>query len=558
MNAPVGRREFFTLEAGEYLERLALLAAGASAPDGEDLVRYARALRGAALMAGPAGYAVAAAAIESVAKAVRDGGVAWTPVLGERISQSVEECKSLLHRVREWSDVDRERCDSIAERLDGMIGVAGKRPGLGGIGSGPGLSAGVRAYVAREAAAVAGTLEQVAETVERSPSPESADQLLHRLQPLRGLGALPGLSPLPELLETLDLTIAFACRGGAWPRAAGPAFRATAAALSRMARDIAELGIPQHDSHEIVQAAELLREAFAHEKDVVPITALLADGDTDGIVTRGAPREISTASSGVAMELAGLADRFRHAVAQTREGVSRTARSLALNALGLSVRGLALSQGVNLATSGFLARVDRETMSGRALLAGDRFAEILELAVAALSTAAVAESVAGLSLALAPLSDELDRTAGAGAKPVEPEEIEIIPIEALAPEAGLDADIVPIESLFYDAPVPATLASPVLAYSPFEQTFSTLFMLEHGGARAATPIVPIESLAPESEPAAVSIDTLLYRGRRALERADLVRRELDAALRVRRGLTGVETLLEELLALVPLALDDDR
>ena len=125
MNAPVGRREFFTLEAGEYLERLALLAAGASAPDGEDLVRYARALRGAALMAGPAGYAVAAAAIESVAKAVRDGGVAWTPVLAERISQSVEECKSLLHRVREWAEVDRERCDSIAERLDGLIGVAG-------------------------------------------------------------------------------------------------------------------------------------------------------------------------------------------------------------------------------------------------------------------------------------------------------------------------------------------------------------------------------------------------------------------------------------------------
>ena len=60
MNAPVGRREFFALEAGEYLERLALLAAGQGQPDGEDLVRYARALRGAALMAGPAGYAVAA------------------------------------------------------------------------------------------------------------------------------------------------------------------------------------------------------------------------------------------------------------------------------------------------------------------------------------------------------------------------------------------------------------------------------------------------------------------------------------------------------------------
>lgn len=553
MNAPVGRREFFALEAGEYLERLALLAAGATPPEGEDLVRYARALRGAALMAGPAGYAVAAGAIESMAKAVRDGGVGWTPVLAERLSQALEECKALLRRVREWSDVDVQRCDRLAERLDGLVGVAGKRLAPGGLGGGPGLSAGVRAYVAREAAGVAATLEQVAEAVERHPAPESADVLLHRLQPLRGLGALPGLSPLPELLETLDLTIAFACRGGAWPRAAGPAFRATAAALARMARDIAELGIPQHDSHEIVQAAELLREAFAHEQDVVPVADLFHDDDRDGIVTRGSLPPL--ASSGVAMELAGLADRFRHAVAQTREGASRTARSLALNALGLSVRGLALSREVSQAAGGFLARVDRETMSGRALIATDGFAEILERAVSALGTAATAESVAGLGAALAPLSDELDRSAGVTAPLPLEAELEIIPIEDLAPDD--DADVVPIESLLYD-PVTAPPPQPAAGYLPFEQSFSTLFALEHGAQRAATPAVPIESLAPAREGASVPIASLLYRGRRALERADLVRRELDAALRARRNLTGIEDLLDELLALVPLALDDDR
>jgi chemotaxis protein histidine kinase CheA len=93
VNAPVGRREFFALEAGEYLERLTLLAAGPAQPQGEDLVRYARALRGAALMAGPPGYAVAAASIETVAKAVRDGGVAWTPALGEQLAQASKKCK---------------------------------------------------------------------------------------------------------------------------------------------------------------------------------------------------------------------------------------------------------------------------------------------------------------------------------------------------------------------------------------------------------------------------------------------------------------------------------
>ncbi len=551
MNAPVGRREFFALEAGEYLERLALLAAGQAPPDGEDLVRYARALRGAALMAGPAGYAVAAAAIENAAKAARDGGLAWTPMLGEQMAHAIEECKALLRRLREWSDVDVQRCDRLAERLDGLIGTAGKRPGGGPPGAGPGVSAGVRAYVAREAAGVAATLEQVAEAVERFPAPDSADALLHRLQPLRGLGALPALSPLPELLETLDLTIAFACRGGAWPRGAGRAFRATATALARMARDIAELGIPQHDSHELVQAAELLREAFAHENDVVDIGTLFFAGDADGVARRGAPPRTGAASSGIAMELAGLSDRFRHAVGQMREGSSRTARGLALNALGLSVRGLALSREVSAAAGGFLSRIDRETMSGRALVAGDRFAEVLERAVAALSGAAAAESVESLGGLLATLSEELDQGAGVPEDSSLETALAVVPIESLAPAS--DADIVPIESLFYDVAVPA---SP--EYTPFEQSFATLFLLERGPARSAPPIVPIESLAPAPEPAVVPIQSLLYRGRRALERADLVRRALDAALKTRRELTAVEGLLDELLALVPLALDDDR
>lgn len=550
MNAPVGRREFFALEAGEYLERLALLATGPGPPDGNDLVRYARALRGAALMAGPAGYAVAAAAIESVAKAVREGSVGWTPVVGEQVAQAIEECKALLRRVREWSEVDIQRCDRLAERLDGLIGGSGKRPGTSGMGAGPGLSAGVRAYVAREAAGVAATLEQVADTVELRPAPDSADALLHRLQPLRGLGALPGLSPLPELLETLDLTIAFACRSGAWPRGAGRAFRATATALARMARDIAELGIPQHDSHEIVQAAELLREAFANDDDVVDVAALFFADDAEGVVRRGVPPRTGTASSGVAMELAGLADRFRHAVGQMREGASRTARGLALNSLGLSVRGLALSREVSAAGAGFLSRIDRETMSGRALVAGDRFVKLLERAVAGLSAAAAAESAAALGSVLAPISEALDRGAGVHQDSSLEAALEIIPIESLAPEA--EADVVAIESLFYDAVVAS-----VPDFTPFEQTFATLFRLERGGARAPAPIVAIESLAPAAEPAAVPIQSLLYRGRRALERADLVRRELDAALKAHRDLTPVEDLLDELLALVPLALDDD-
>ncbi|HEY9518315.1 MAG TPA: Hpt domain-containing protein, partial [Gemmatimonadales bacterium] len=136
MTAPVGRREFFALEAGEYLERLALLVGGAEPPGAEELVRHARALRGAALMAGPPGYATAAGAIESTSKALRDQTLEWTPGLAERLAHAIEDCKGLLRRVREWTDTDTQHCERIAEQLETEPGSRDRRRGgYGGAGS---------------------------------------------------------------------------------------------------------------------------------------------------------------------------------------------------------------------------------------------------------------------------------------------------------------------------------------------------------------------------------------------------------------------------------------
>ena len=80
--------------------------------------------------------------------------------------------------------------------------------------------------------------------------------------------------------------------------------------------------------------------------------------------------------------------------------------------------------------------------------------------------------------------------------------------------------------------------------------------LEQENEPGAGPIVPIESLAPDPEAELVSIQSLLYTGRRALERADRVRRELDTVLRVRGDFARAEPLIAELIDLVPLALAD--
>ena len=548
MSAPVGRREFFALEAGEYLERLALLVGGAEPPGAEELVRHARALRGAALMAGPPGFSTAAGAIESTSKALRDEALTWTPELAGRLGHAIEDCKALLRRVREWTDTDTQHCERIAEQLESEPGSRDRRYGYGSAAS-TGLTAGVRTYVAREAAAVAGSLDQVADAVEREPERETAEPLLQRLQPLRGLGALPGLSPLPELLETLDLAVATTGKAGTWSPLAGKALRAVGAALARMARDIAELGIPQHDSTEVVQAAELMRDAFLAEDDVVEIASLFAAGDRTPVVLRGSPPAPRVAAGDAAIELVSLADRLRQAAEQTRGHLPRSARALQLQSLVLALRGIPLTPAVQQGAGELFRRLDREAMSGRALKSPDTFAALLREAADLLAGAADAGGTAALPGILAPLVDRLDRMGGIA----DTDEMEIMPIEALAPAPDGDGDVVPIESLLYSV-VPATAPG----FLPFEQTFSTYFrLLREDADAAAGPIVPIESLAPAEEEL-VPIESLLYRGRRALERADLVRRELDRARRARADLIEMDTLIAELLDLVPLALDGER
>lgn len=110
------RPEFFALEAGEHLERIALLAKK-PAPEKGALRRQARMLRAAALTAGPPGYAVAAGAIEDIARRYDDGTIRWTPWLAGRIAAAAAQCQHLLRRIREWAVPEIELCRRIAEAL---------------------------------------------------------------------------------------------------------------------------------------------------------------------------------------------------------------------------------------------------------------------------------------------------------------------------------------------------------------------------------------------------------------------------------------------------------
>jgi hypothetical protein len=533
VSAPVGRREFFALEAGEYLERLTLLVSTGGPPDIESLVRYGRALRGAALMAGPPGYAMAASALESVAKALRDGGARWSPELAEAFAVALETGKGMLRRVSAWDDTDIASCERTAAALQEAAGISLRRSGAFEATAAPTQSAAVRAFIARETAALAATLDQAAEAVSQGTA-GALGAVVSRLQPLRGLGALPGLTPLPELLDALELALGQRDVAGGWPPGIGRAFHAAAVALSHIARDIAELGLTRDDTPELLAAATALREAFASDADVVPIASLFGTQDPEPIPRRRTAPAVPEPPADPALELMGLADRLQHAAAQLRGPAHGAARPLQLLSLAFALRGTSPSPGVSATAGNLLYRLDREIMAGRVASAAEPVAAILERASRAISQAAESAGLGSLAAMLAPLCSELDLLAPEVEGP-------IVPIESLAPEP----EPVPIESLApaKEPVVPIETLAP--SYSAFEQTLSTYHGLLHSPRAAA-------------EPEAVPIQVLLLRGRRALERADLVRQELGAALQARHDLASIELLLGELLDLVPLALADER
>jgi hypothetical protein len=127
----------------------------------------------------------------------------------------------------------------------------------------------------------------------------------------------------------------------------------------------------------------------------------------------------------------------------------------------------------------------------------------------------------------------------------EPTETDIVPIESLqfdAPE-DLEADVVPIATL---APDPASSEGDA---SGLEASFLTLERLQR--ERGSAP-PSLDALVERT----VDIGSLCYRGRSALERAATVRGALAAELAGVADLAAIRPLLQELLDLVPLALDE--
>jgi hypothetical protein len=439
----------------------------------------------------------------------------------------------------------------------------------------------VRAFLAREAAALGSVLDQAGRSLHAgSVSPESIQAVLRRMQPLRGLAALNDYAPLPDLLDGIERTVTAVGRLELPAGEGGQRLDAAAAGLSRAARDIAERGRPDPAAEEFRRFAELLLAPPPQETPIVPIEELFFAGE-DGIVHRGAAPRSHAAALGIAA-VVSRGDHLCQSADEITEATTAPARNLRLQVLSGDLRTLStgLPAGLEATVEAFAVSARAAVARGAAAANPAGYAELIREAGSRLrSYTEVTQptTLAGNFDQLIGAMDLLEAVAVLPPPTMVTHELDddIVPIESLAPDgeesivvveslAPIDTDVVPIEALAPDdeeavgpleqleQPAPASDGGWDLAasYALYEELRSRVA----GTIPAAPHALPHIPAAPELP--LMEISDLLYRGRAALERADQVQRAIRSAVSAAKPMTTIQPLVDELLDLVELAIAD--
>lgn len=578
MGHSMGTLDFFLLEAGEYLERLDALVQAPAGPvgPGEDTLRIVRAFRGSAIMASQHGMARAAQGLESVARALREGRLTWTEAVRGEVIRAVDDCKVLMHRLRGPAAGDTELAESIGSRLDRLSGRASAELRAA---HGPGLDAGARAFVGREAAAVASQLAEVARALRAEPGARAPLATIGpAMSALRGVAVLNDLPPLGDILAAVDgIVKEVAAARSAFPSEAPGAFDDAAQALARAAREVVGTGQPDEGSAEAQAFAARVLRLLADGGTVVPIESLYFDDGGPHVVTPGhapAPQPLAR------VDMVSQGEYLMAAAAELARADGPVQRDLRLFGIAANLRSLVAAGGAPLADAiGRFALAVRDAVgNGTAGASLERFTALVR---AAAGTLADAQQGAEPSLA-ASLAATVEAVRALEAAPPAP-----VPAVAAAPVAP-PLPAVPAPALAAAAaavaveptPAPPVRAAGPQALWPGEEgtdlaaaylTFARL-VAERGlppgsvaelvgaalpaAAAAEPPVVPIESLAPEEE-LVVPVEDLFYRGEAALHRIRELRRELVAAARTPAD-PRLTDLLAEVFDLVELGLTPAR
>jgi Hpt domain len=308
---------FFVLEAGDCLEHLdaVLAGAGPAGPDATEFVRYARTLRGAAIMHKLTGMADLAHAVERAGRALRDGTTQWTPALAAGLVAAVDDLKILLHNLRIWGPNEEARAArrlaDLAQFVPGVdtSGVRGSETGGG-------------TFLATEMTETAAALEPLAHAA--GDAGDAALQgALGRVRTLRGIAGIHDVPPVPDVLDAVErLARTLAIAPTAPTTAQMALFGAAAALLRRTGTDLRTMGRSAAGTPEerrFVDAADALASAATDADPIVPIDQLFFDDGNDGVVAP-ASRPPTTRAERFRLEVVSMAEHLRALVRDAQAG----------------------------------------------------------------------------------------------------------------------------------------------------------------------------------------------------------------------------------------------
>ena len=578
MTQSMGTLDFFLIEGSDWLDRLDGLTQTPAGhlPQGDELLRLSRAFRGSAIMASQHGMARAGQGLESCARAIRENRLGWTEATRAELVRAIDDIKILMRRLRNPEQGDTEKAEQIGIGLDRMSGRASAQMRAA---QGPGLDAGGRAFVAREAAAIASVLQNASRTLRGDPANR---EVLHGISPamssLRGVAVLNDLPPLAEILSAIEYAArdVSAAAGTLGPDVAD-VFDAGAKALARAAREVVDAGRPDAEAEESHAFAARLFTVLAGGT-VVGIESLFYDDAGPHILSQGTPPAPSGA--GLArVEMVSQGEYLNAAAGELVKVTTPVQRDLRLYGIASSLRPMVGAAGSPLSNSlGRLAEAARDAIGrGAASHRVPEFTKLIGNAAHALVSAqsgdeqyiadrvsTAAQELSRLTASLAtrslPAMAAVEETPAPVAAPVtehpapsaQPPASSTQHPAPVVGEADLATSFLTLEELIAERGMPLGSLDELLAggTAMLPPTPQRTTDPRVASRMEALPVVPVETLAPD-EAGVVPIESLLIRGPAALRRAACLREELVAA---RGDDARFNALLSEVFDLVELGL----
>lgn len=534
MSEGPGFLEFFILEASDYVEQLdgLLLKATSNGPDADAMQRVARALRGTATMAKISSFADVAAGVERVGRAMQQGALRWEPALSGALTAAVDDLKTLIHSARKWSSAEDERAKQRRDELGRFFASHAGGTATNEDATQKAAAAG-SAFLSAEASNIAAGLELLNA---RAGAADTASNLLRRVRALRGVAGVKEIAVLADVLEsTEDAARGLELGDSTMSPEARHLFDASAEYLREVSTALrfegSDLNAPSPARDAFLAAQDRWSARAGQGEQVVPITSLFYGDGGPGVV-EAAENPPTSASSRFRLELVSHGEHLRQIIDAARRAndpasLDRVRRDVrrAFRAL----EGTADSFGERSVSEAIRARTSSiESLDANAIASLEHLSTVLSK----------------------PNADSAQLVAELHAGPSKPDIVaapEPGPVRAPTPVTPEAAIATPFEA---EAVVERQPTHVQLAATVVETLTSASAALLDSGLAALEELTSEPWLPPVAIPeeAVVPIETLLYRGKAALDRAAEIR---DHARRT--GSRISDETLDELFDLVELA-----